>query len=102
MGQEQVERAEVEGLLGYGISDDRFQEALAFARRKQEYIYSREPRPAVLQHWYLVKLTEEYARSLAFSEFTMELCGILRDMEKEHSVKNQSALTDNHIVTVSA
>lgn len=45
---------------------------------------------------------EEYVRSLAFSKFTMDLCRTLRDMEKEHSIRNQSAPTDNHIVAVPA
>ncbi len=55
---------------------------MKYARHKQEYIYQREHRQVVLQHWYLVKLTEEYVRSLAFSKFTMDLCRTLQDMEK--------------------
>lgn len=97
-----VKKGEVEELLGCVITDEQFDEALDYARRKQKYIYGREHRAVVLQHWYLVKLTEEYVRSLAFSRFTMDLCSTLRDMEKEHSVKNQSAPTDSHIVTVPA
>ncbi len=97
-----VKREEVEGLLGFGITDGQFNEALGYARRKQEYIYKRERRAAVLHRWYLVKLTEEYARRLAFSEFSMDLCRTLRDMEKEHSAICQSAPTDNHIVAVPA
>lgn len=99
---EVVKKEEVEELLGYMITDEQFDEALDYARRKQEYIYNRDHRAVVLQHWYLVKLTEEYVRSLAFSKLTMDLCSILHDMEKEHSVKNQSAPTDNHIVAVPA
>ena len=99
---EHVAKREVEELLGYGISDDRFQEALECARRKQEYIYSRDPRPAVLQRWYLVKLTEEYVSSLELTQVTMDLCREVYDMEKEHSVLDQSALQDTHIVTASA
>lgn len=95
-------KKEVEELLGCEITDEQFEEALKYARHKQEYIYQRERRQVVLQHWYLVKLTEEYARSLAFSKFTMDLCRTLRDMEKEHSIRNQSAPTDNHIVAVPA
>ena len=53
-----------------------------------------------MQHWYLVKLTEEYVRSLAFSKFTMDLCRTLRDMEKEHPITDRSAPTDIHIVAV--
>lgn len=100
--KEIVEKKEVEELLGCEITDEQFEEALKYARHKQEYIYQRERRQVVLQHWYLVKLTEEYVRSLAFSKFTMDLCGTLRDMEKEHSIRNQSAPTDNHIVAVPA
>lgn len=97
-----VEREEVENLLQCQITNKQFEEALQYAKRKQKYIYKQEHRAVVLQHWYLVKLTEEYVRSLAFSKFTMDLCGIMHDMEKEHSVKNQSAPTDNHIVAFSA
>lgn len=97
-----VEKEEVEQLLGCKITDEQFEEALEYASRKQEYIYKREQRTVVLEHWYLVKLTEEYVRSLAFSKFTMDLCRTLRDMEKEHSIRNQSAHTDNHIVAVPA
>ncbi len=92
----------MEEQLGFGITNEQFREALECARRKQEYIYQSERRPVVLQHWYLVKLTEEYVRSLAFSKFTMDLCRTLRDMEKEHSASCQSAPTDNHIVNHSA
>lgn len=97
-----VEKEEVEQLLGCKITDEQFEEALEYASRKQEYIYKHEQRTVVLEHWYLVKLTEEYVRSLAFSKFTMDLCRTLRDMEKEHSIRNQSAPTDNHIVAVPA
>ena len=100
--REIVKKEEVEELLGFKITDRQFEDALQNAERKQAYIYDREKRPVVLQHWYLVKLTEEYVRSLAFSKFTVDLCRALRDMEKEHSVKNQSAPTDIHIVTASA
>ena len=82
MQKQDMKRQEVEELLGFAITDEQLQEALECARRKQEYIYQRERRPVVLQHWYLVKLTEEYVRSLAFSKFTMDLCRALRDMEK--------------------
>ena len=95
-------KKEVEELLGCEITDEQFEEALKYARHKQEYIYQRERRQVVLQHWYLVKLTEEYVRSLAFSKFTMDLCRTLQDMEKEHPIINQSAPTNNHIVSVPA
>lgn len=99
---EVVKKREVEELLGCVITDEQFNEALEYARKKQKYIYEREHRAVVLQHWYLVKLTEEYVRSLAFSKFTMDLCSALRDMEKEHSAICQSAPTNNHIVAVPA
>lgn len=99
---EKIKKEEVEELLGYEITDEQFQEALKYAERKQAYIYGLEKRQAVLQHWYLIKLTEAYVRSLAFSKLTVDLCRALRDMEKEHSVKNQSAPTDIHIVSASA
>ena len=102
MQKQDVKKQEVEELLGFAITDEQLREALECARRKQEYIYQLEKRPVVLQQWYLVKLTEEYVRSFAFSEFTMDLCSTLHDMEKEHSVKNQSAPMDNHIVAVPA
>lgn len=100
--KEIVEKKEVEELLGCEITDEQFEEALKYARHKQEYIYQRERRQVVLQHWYLVKLTEEYVRSLDFSKFTMDLCRTLQDMEKEHPTINQSAPTNNHIVAVPA
>lgn len=68
--KEIVEKREVEELLGCEITDEQFEQALKYARHKQKYIYQREQRKVVLQHWYLVKLTEEYVRNLAFSKFT--------------------------------
>ena len=97
-----VTREEIEELLECEIADEQFKKALEYAKRKQAYIYQREQRLVVLQRWYLVKLTEEYVRSLAFSKFTMDLCSALRDMEKEHSAICQSAPTDNHIVAETA
>ena len=99
--REKIRREEVEELLGCEITDKQFGEALEHARQKQECIYRREHQAVVLQRWYLVQLTGEYVRNLALSKFTMDLCRTLHDMEKEHSVKNQSAPTDNHIVAVS-
>ena len=86
-----MEKKEIEELLKTEIPDSLFQEALEYAERKQKYIYSRNGNRAVMEHWYLAMLTEEYVRSLAFSQFTMDLCRALRDMEKEHSTKSQSA-----------
>ena len=59
--KEIVEKKEVEELLGCEITDEQFEKALKYARHKQEYIYQRERRQVVLQHWYLVKLTWIYA-----------------------------------------
>lgn len=97
-----ITKGEVEKLLGYKITDEQFNEALEYAKRKQEYIYKRKHQPGVLQGKYLTKLIEEYVRSLAFSKFTMDLCRTLRYMEKEHSALSKSTLTDNHIVAVTA
>lgn len=95
-------KQEVEDLLGFNITDCQFQEALKYAKKKQEYIYKQEPRQVVMQQWYLVKLTEEYVRSLALSKFTMDLCRKLSNMEKEHLEQHGGTPTSNHIVTVSA
>ncbi len=88
-----VTREEVEMLLGSSITDSMFGEALNYARHKQAYIYQRERREVVMQHWYLVKLTEEYARNLAFSKFTMDLCRETCNMEKERSENRHSQKT---------
>lgn len=97
-----VRKKEVEELLGCEITTEQFEEALKYAERKQAHIYKREKRSVVLEHWYLVKLTEESVRSLAFSELTMDLCRTLRDMEKEHLFNELGAPTDIHIVAVPA
>ncbi len=86
MQKQEVSRQEVEALLGFEITSEQFKEALTYARHKQAYIYQQEGRPVVLQHWYLVKLTEEYVRSLTFSKVTLDLCRTLHDMEKEHLI----------------
>lgn len=95
---EEITKHEVERLLGAEITDEQFDEALEYAKRKQAYIFSREHSPAVLQPWYLAILTKEYVGQLAFSRFTMDLCATLRSMEKECPVKDQNTLTHNHIV----
>lgn len=77
---ETVRKEEVEELLKHEITDKEFQEALQYARHMQQYIYQQERRPVVLQNWYLVKLTEEYVRSLDFSKYTMGLCRIAQDV----------------------
>ncbi|MCM1174684.1 MAG: hypothetical protein NC341_06485 [Blautia sp.] len=71
---EDIQKKEVEELLKYEIEDGLFQEALQYARKMQNYVYQCEKRLVVLQHWYLVKLTEEYVRMLAFSQFTTDIC----------------------------
>lgn len=85
------------------ITENQFlkMKALRYAKHKQAYIYRMTKNPVVLQHWYLVKLTEEYARNLTFSNFTMDLCETLLNMEKEHSANCQSAQMDIHIVNYS-
>lgn len=80
---ETVKKEEVEEWLEREITDKEFQEALQYAKRMQQYIYQQEHRPVVLQNWYLVKLTEEYVRSLDFSKYTMDLCRNSRDVEIE-------------------
>ncbi len=98
-----MDKREVEELLGYSITDSQFEEALRYAERKQKHIYEREKRSVVLQHWYLVKLTEEYVRSLALSKFTVDLCLELRNMEKEHLTHCvKGAPTATHIVSAPA
>ena len=44
-----VEKREVEELLGCTITDEQFEEALKYARHKQAYIYQREPRKGISQ-----------------------------------------------------
>lgn len=103
MFESAIEKREVEELIGTEISNDLFHKALEYAKRKQAYIYSREKRLVVMQHWYLVKLAEEYARSLVLSKFTMDLCRKLSDMEKERQINNNLGAPQNtHIITVSA
>lgn len=99
---QEVKKAEVEELLGSSITDSMFDEALSYAKKKQERIYQNDGREVVLQHWYLVKLTEECVRNLAFSQFTMELCMELRNMKKEYLKNRHSALINSNIVSVPA
>lgn len=100
--QVSVQKEDVEKLLGCEITESLFQEALKLASGKQAYIFERDGSPVALQDWYLVKLTEEYVRSLALSKYTVDLCSELVDMEKEHLTKSQGAPTSTHIITVSA
>lgn len=99
---QEVRKAEVEELFGSDITDSMFDEALSYAKKKQEHIYQNDGREVVLQHWYLVKLTEEYVRNLVFSQFTIDFCMELHNMEKEHLKNRYSASTNNYIVAVPA
>lgn len=94
----EVTKKEVEDLLDQEITDEEFSKALEYAKRKQEYIYSREHREVVMQPWYLAILTKEYVISLAFSKFTMDLCEMLNNIEKEHLVDDRSTPISNYIV----
>ena len=71
-------------------------------KKKQDYIYKQEKRAVVMQRWYLVKLIEEYVRSLEFSKLTMDLCKKCDDMEKERQFKEQGTPNNNPILSVSA
>lgn len=96
-------REQVESLFGMAISDEEFERALGYAKRKQAHIFQLTGRKEVMEDWYLAKLTEEQARSNALSDFSMDLCRTLYEMEKEHSFrKEQSALQAIPIVNVSA
>ncbi len=95
-------KMEVEELLGRRITDEQFIDAVGFAKKKQDYIYKQEKRAVVMQRWYLVKLIEEYVRSLEFSKLTMDLCKKCDDMEKERQFKEQGTPNNNPILSVSA
>ncbi|MBR1741370.1 MAG: hypothetical protein IJ733_05780 [Lachnospiraceae bacterium] len=94
-------KKEVEELLNVQITDQQFSEAYKCAVHKQRYIFQQEKRREVKEHWYLVELIKEYVISLAFQEFTLDLCR-MNNMEKEHLPKRTGTPTTNHIVTVSA
>lgn len=87
-----MEKREVEELLKCSISDEMYRDALESARRKQQYIYSREHRAVVLQDWYLLQLTMEALIALTFQKFTLDLCETLRNMEKERQINNPTLL----------
>lgn len=93
-----IRKKDVELHLGYGITDRQYKKALEQAIRKQAHAYRHEKRPEIMQSWYLTILTAEAVEGLALSDFTSDLCNELRNMEKEHPVKNQGAPTSNHIV----
>lgn len=92
----------VEIILKKSLTQNEFEEAFKLAKKKQNYIYIRDNNKTVLQNWYLVALTAEYVRSLAFQRFTMDLCERHENMEKEHFThKCKSALPVPHIVSSS-
>lgn len=94
----EVTKKEVEELLGYEITDKQFEDGLAYAKKKQAFSYEREKKEVIMQHWYLVKLTEECVRALTFSKFTMDLCEMLNNIEKEHLVNDRSTPISTYIV----
>ena len=52
-----------------------------------------------MQRWYLVKLIEEYVRSLEFSKLTMDLCKKCDDMKKSTPhIKCKGTQYSNHII----
>ncbi len=53
-------KTEVEERLERMITDKQFIEVFKYAKDKQDYICKQEHKVAVMQRWYLVKLTEEY------------------------------------------
>lgn len=67
-----VKKEEVERELGFSISNSQFQQALEHARRKRERICQRAESRETLSHWYLVKLTEECARGIVLSKYTVD------------------------------
>lgn len=95
-------KREVKGMIGSELPEDLRHAVLAYAERKQQCVYEQCHDPAVMQEWYLSVLMEEFIKRTALSEMTMNLCRALRNMEKEHSAKSQSAQLDIHIVTGSA
>lgn len=67
-------KREIEELLGTMVTEEQYQEALECAKNKQAYIFAATGRTVVLQSWYLLRLTEEYIRNLAFSQYTEKVC----------------------------
>jgi len=88
-------KMEVEQLLGCPITDEQYIEAFKYAKDKQDYIRKQEHRATVMQRWYLVKLIEEYVRSLEFSKLTIDLCKKCDGMKKSalHKAKALSTAT---------
>ncbi len=94
-------KKEIETLLGYEITEARFNDALDYARCKQMHIFSLEQRPVVLQGWYAAQLAAEYVKSHAFSNATVDLCR-LYNMEKERRFRRTRHSKGTPIVAVSA
>lgn len=86
-----IRKNDVEVCLGHAITDRQFSEALQRSIRKQVHIYRIVKEPEVMRSWYLAVLTAECVNDTVFSEATLELSRGIRNMEKEHSAKCQSA-----------
>ena len=71
--EEKVTREEVESWCGCAVDECLFESALEHARHKQRYLFKQTGRSVIMQHWYLVQLTAEYAGSLALMEYTEAL-----------------------------
>lgn len=94
----QVTKEEVEGVLRRKVDESLFDEALSYAKKKQTHSYENERRPVLLSHWYLVQLTADCVVALAFQRYTMDLCDMRSNIEKERPVKDQVTPNSNYIV----
>lgn len=77
-----IRKREIEDLIGCGIADSQFSEALERAVTKQQRIYRKKRDDAVLQDQYLVRLVGECARDLVISRSMLFIYGMV-NMEKE-------------------
>lgn len=93
-----IQKKEVEELIGCGIADSLFSEALQRAVQKQRKIYGNGGREAVLQRRYLLALTGECARSLIISCSLWTSYAGRSDMEKERWAGAAAQKLDSHIV----
>lgn len=82
-----IEKSNVEELLGQSITDEMFLIALDYAKAKQQYIFQTTGRDIVLSDWYLEILTKEYVISLEFHRFTASLCRLLSNDEKKAALE---------------
>ncbi len=94
-----VIKESVEHLLGWGVSDTLFAEAVEFAKRKQEFLQHRSPEK--LDEYHLTMLTAEYIRQSVLCKETEDLGLKLNDMKKS-SRQKQGTPQVNHILSVSA